>query len=133
MRQRVLARVYDYLILNLIVLICLYLFNVNSDFPLERNGYWSVYYVSYYVLIPLLWSGYVIGKKFSNIRLTHTGGEEPMFKHTFLREFVGFYLLGILTLGGSLIASMIMMAVREDGRGIHDFIGGTRVVNTEGH
>lgn len=37
-------------------------------------------------------------------------------------------LVYVLTLGIGLIASIIMVAVREDKRGLHDFIAGTEVV-----
>lgn len=45
----------------------------------------------------------------------------------FTRELAGFYLRGIFSVGIAFMISMIMIAVREDGRGIQNLIGGTYV------
>ncbi|GAB3800778.1 hypothetical protein GCM10028868_25130 [Virgibacillus kimchii] len=90
--------------------------------------YWQVIYLSYMMLLPLFWDGNVIGKKLSNIKVKSSHGERLTFKNMFKRELIGFYLIGILSLGTAFIVSMVMIVVREDGKGLHDLIGGTSVV-----
>ncbi|SFB30261.1 RDD family protein [Lentibacillus halodurans] len=53
------------------------------------------------------------------------------FKAMFMREVIGFYFIGILTIGLAFIVTIIMIAVREDKRGLHDLIGGTHVIKVE--
>ena len=81
----------------------------------------------YLVITPILWSGFVIGKRICNIKLKRTDGDNVKLSNTFLREVIGFHLIGILTLGLSLIASAFMVIFREDKRAIHDIVGGTYV------
>ena len=45
----------------------------------------------------------------------------------FMREIVGYYVIGTLTFGLSIIISAGMIMFREDKRGIHDFVSGTYV------
>ncbi len=44
-----------------------------------------------------------------------------------LREVVGFHIVGILSLGVSLVVNIFMIAFRKDKRAVHDIIGGTYV------
>ena len=53
------------------------------------------------------------------------------FRQLFLREFVGMYLIGFLTLGLSFFVSIVMIVRRPDNKGLHDLIGGTQVVEHE--
>ncbi|AOM84349.1 RDD family protein [Salisediminibacterium beveridgei] len=134
LRKRILARLYDGLILNGAVYLILYFTILESAILTERGGAWSVVFLSYMILVPLFWNGYVIGRKMNQIQLQYTKSNLSTldkFRHLFLREFVGFYLIGLLTIGLSFIASMIMIYKREDNKGIHDLIGGTHMVEHE--
>jgi len=104
------------------------IFNIEASFPADRGMYWQIIYLSYIILLPLFWHGYVIGKKFGNIKVKPFYREHLTLKNMVTRELIGFYLIGILSLGTAYLVSMIMIAAREDGRGIHDFIGGTSVI-----
>lgn len=100
--------------------------------PAERftSFTFQIMEVVYFVFLPLLWSGYVAGKRIFKAKLiTYKHEEKPAFLHTFLREVIGVYLLGIVTFGISFAVSAVMIAVRKDKRSLHDFIGGTQVVN----
>ncbi|MFA1819317.1 RDD family protein [Virgibacillus oceani] len=122
-----LARLYDILILTIVLIIFITIFNIETSFPADRGMYWQIIYLSYIILLPLFWHGYVMGKKIGNIKVESLHGERLTLKNMVTREFIGFYLIGILSLGIAYMVSMIMIAVREDGKGLHDLIGGTSV------
>lgn len=82
-------------------------------------------------IIPLFWKGYVMGKWFSDIKVKPINDENLTIKNMVLREFVGFYLIGIVTLGIAFIISAIMIYRRKDNRGIHDLIGSTYVIEVD--
>ena len=85
-------------------------------------------YTAYSTLVPTLWHGYNIGKRICKIRIRRSKDNEFVtFPNMFLREFVGRFLLSLLTFGLTLIISFFMVIFREDRRAIHDFIGGTYV------
>ncbi|MDX8365499.1 RDD family protein [Cytobacillus sp. IB215665] len=80
----------------------------------------------YYVLVPTLWYGYTIGKKFAGIRIVKKDGSQVGILTMIMREFVG-HTLYLLTFGIGYIVSIFMVFIREDKRAIHDFIAGTYV------
>ncbi len=82
-------------------------------------------------MLPLFWKGYVVGKWFTNIKVKPINGENLTLKNMVLRELIGFYLIGILSLGIAFIISSVMIYKREDNRGIHDLIGSTSVVEVD--
>ncbi len=53
--------------------------------------------------------------------------EKLTLRNTLLREVVGKLLVVYLTVGISIIVSILMVILREDKRAIHDFIAGTYV------
>ncbi|WP_413033240.1 RDD family protein [Paenibacillus xylanilyticus] len=82
----------------------------------------------YSIFLPVFWNGRTIGKRICGIRIrkydTH---ESPGIGAMLLRVVVA-GILYALTLGICFIISVIMVAVREDKRALHDFIAGTEVV-----
>jgi uncharacterized RDD family membrane protein YckC len=80
----------------------------------------------YFVIVPVIWSGYTIGKRIVGIRIVKVNGEKLGFGAMLLRS-VAASIIYVITLGIAFIASVIMVAVREDKRAIHDFIAGTYV------
>ncbi|MBB5324947.1 putative RDD family membrane protein YckC [Anoxybacillus tepidamans] len=105
--------------------------------PLAVISYWikgdwggdaftSIINVLYFWVVPVIWSGYTVGKKIIGIRIVKINGEKLGFGAMFLRSIVASLLYGI-TLGFALLISAIMVAAREDKRAIHDFIAGTYV------
>lgn len=128
--KRVLARVYDNAALTALVFSVTILIGLEQNIAVTRGGFWSVAIVSYAIVIPLLWKGFTVGKRINQVRIgfaeKNLNGKKK-FSRMFLREFVGIYLIGLFTFGIALIVSVVMMAVREDGKGIHDFIGNTYV------
>jgi len=97
----------------------------------EENEYLiEVITFLYFLLLPLFWNGYTIGKKILGIRIVKMNGENVGIGNMLLRELVG-RLIYIITFGIGIIVSAIMVAVREDKRSIHDLIAGTYVTSNE--
>jgi len=97
----------------------------------EENEYFvEVITFLYFLLLPLFWNGYTIGKKIIGIRIVKMNGENVGIGNMLLREFVG-RLIYIITFGIGIIVSAIMVAAREDKRSIHDLIAGTYVTSNE--
>jgi uncharacterized RDD family membrane protein YckC len=80
----------------------------------------------YYLVVPVLWSGYTIGKKILGIRIVKLDGSPPTFGTMLVRVLVG-GLIYAFTLGIAVIVSAFMIGLRQDKRAIHDFIAGTYV------
>lgn len=80
----------------------------------------------YYLLLPVLWYGYTLGRKMVGNRIVRVDGKKVGIGTMLLRNWVAgiFY---ILTLGIGLIVSAFMIGLREDKRAIHDFIAQTYV------
>ena len=114
----------------LIIPITILLNFINGEFSTQwSEGYlWDIGYVIYLTVLPVLWKGYVIGKRLTGIKIKRIDGEDVTFANMILREVVGNGLLVFITLGISLLVSAIMVLVMEDRRGLHDLIGGTYVV-----
>ncbi|MGR9050454.1 RDD family protein [Halobacillus faecis] len=82
--------------------------------------------IFYALLLPPIWYGYTLGRKALGNRIVKTDGSDVTFINIVLRELVG-GLVYVVTLGIAFIVSAFMVGLREDKRGIHDFIGGTYV------
>lgn len=80
----------------------------------------------YTLLLPVLWSGYTVGKKILGIRIAKENGEKLGIGAMLLRNILGGFIY-IVTLGIGLIVSAFMVGLREDKRAIHDLIAGTYV------
>lgn len=114
----------------LIIPITILLNFINGEFSTQwSEGYlWDIGYVIYLTVLPVLWKGYVIGKRITGIKIIRKDGGDVTFANMILREVIGNGLLVFITLGISLLVSAIMVLVMEDRRGLHDLIGGTYVV-----
>ncbi|MDV2581725.1 RDD family protein [Alkalibacillus haloalkaliphilus] len=125
--ERLIARILDFNILTFTI--ALIFFIVTGNFSIDwRNGItWDTIYILYLVITPVLWSGYVIGKRICKIKMKRIDGDDVTLGNTLLREVVGFHIVGIVTFGVSWIVSIFMVVFREDKRAIHDLIGGTYV------
>ncbi|RED66329.1 RDD family protein [Cohnella lupini] len=82
----------------------------------------------YSLLTPILWNGYTIGKRICGIRIARVDDGTPPGLGTMLLRNVVAGILYAVTLGIAIIASAIMIGVREDKRSLHDFIAGTEVI-----
>jgi uncharacterized RDD family membrane protein YckC len=91
---------------------------------------WQLSYTFYLTITPVLWSGYIIGKRICKIKVKRMDNENVKLSNMILREVIGYFLIGFVTFGLSIVVSIFMMMFREDKRGIHDFIGGTYVARS---
>lgn len=82
----------------------------------------------YAVILPLVWTGYTIGKRMIGIRIIKIDGTNVDVWTMVKREIIG-GLVYMLTLGFGVIVSAFMVGLREDKRAIHDFIAGTYVTD----
>lgn len=82
----------------------------------------------YSIILPVIWNGRTIGKRICGIRIRKYGTHEAPGIGTMLLRVVVTGIVYAITFGIGIVVSIIMVAVREDKRGIHDFIAGTEVV-----
>ncbi|GAA0595141.1 RDD family protein [Virgibacillus siamensis] len=118
------ANILDGLLLGVPIAILAVIFGLSVG---DRDTINTVISVPYYLLLPVLWYGYTVGKRFCNIRIARKDGEKIGFGTMALRYIVGFIIVYGLTLGIAMIVSAFMVGLREDKRAIHDFIAGTYV------
>ncbi|GGD25777.1 RDD family protein [Pontibacillus salipaludis] len=121
---RLLANLIDGIIVGVILSFITFLFY--GDFYKEDYTITDLLSTLYLIIVPVVWKGYVIGKRLMNIRIVKKNGENVTILTMILRVIVAGLLYG-LTIGIAFIVSAIMVAVREDKRAIHDFIAGTYV------
>ncbi|MFD2923372.1 RDD family protein [Halobacillus naozhouensis] len=95
-----------------------------------NSSYTDWVIIPYSLIVPVLWNGYVVGKRVMGIRIVKVDGRNVGLWTMFLRLIVG-GLVYLLTLGIGLIVSAFMVGLREDNRAIHDFIAGTYVTEAK--
>jgi uncharacterized RDD family membrane protein YckC len=96
----------------------------------EQNANTAVSIVEliYAIFIPVVWSGYTIGKRILGVRIVKVNGDKVGFGTMVVRTVVGAFVY-IVTLGIGLIISAFMVGIRKDKRAIHDFLAGTYVTH----
>ncbi|MHA6484662.1 RDD family protein [Paenibacillus sp. strain BS8-2] len=82
----------------------------------------------YSLLLPVLWNGQTIGKKICGIRIIRVINNGPPHVGNMLMRNVVWAIIIAITIGIAFIVDLFMVGIREDKRGIHDFIAGTQVV-----
>lgn len=83
----------------------------------------------YYLIIPVIWSGFTVGKRVVGIKIVRTDGKKVGIGTT-LKRYILASLVYVVTLGIAFIISAFMIGLRKDKRSIHDLIAGTQVINT---
>ncbi|THE10339.1 RDD family protein [Bacillus timonensis] len=117
------ASLIDGIVIFLIVL----LFSLIFNFPVDNDSWQSGLLEFLYALsLPLFWYGYTVGKRLCGIRIARVDGEKLHIGNMLLRIVVA-GLFYALTIGIGFLVSVVMVAVREDKRAIHDFVAGTCV------
>lgn len=119
---RVGASILDGLIIGIPIAIISYLVTGSA----EESGFSSTLNLLYTLLVPVVWSGYTVGKKIVGVRIAKVNGEKLGFGTMLMRTVVS-ALVYLLTLGIGVIVSAFMVGLRKDKRAIHDFIAGTYV------
>ncbi|MBP3951845.1 RDD family protein [Bacillus suaedae] len=80
----------------------------------------------YYLILPIIWHGYTVGKRILGIRIVRVDGEKLGLGTMALRNIVA-GIVYVVTFGVGIIVSAIMVGIRDDNRSIHDLIAGTYV------
>lgn len=101
-----------------------------NQFFVEEFSLIDILDTLYYLLLPIFWYGYTVGKRAVGIRIARVDGEKVGLGTMILRDLVA-GLVYIITLGIGIIVSAFMVGIREDKRSIHDFIAGTYVTYNE--
>jgi uncharacterized RDD family membrane protein YckC len=83
----------------------------------------------YYLIIPVIWSGFTVGKRVVGIKIVRTDGKKVGIGTT-LKRYILASLVYVVTLGIAFIISAFMVGLRKDKRSIHDLIAGTQVIYT---
>ncbi|MFB5661869.1 RDD family protein [Alteribacillus sp. HJP-4] len=125
--RRLAAVLLDGIVVAALSFIIFYLMGGNLTSSPTENWVQNLISLLYGMVLPAVWSGYTLGKKALGVRIIKMDGSNVSLWTMFLRYFVG-GLVMVVTLGTALIASIIMIIVREDKRVVHDFIAGTRVI-----
>ncbi|WIV20349.1 RDD family protein [Paenibacillus polygoni] len=82
----------------------------------------------YFLLLPVYWNGFTVGKYLCGIQIRRVLDKSPpTVKNMLLRFFVGSFVYAV-SLGIVQIVSGYFVITREDKRSIHDLIAGTEVV-----
>lgn len=126
--KRVIAFLVDSLLFLLLTIIISYIVKGAFDRGFIDSKYWDAIFALYLTILPVVWGGYIVGKKIFNIKVVQVNGERVTFQNMLLRELVGRYLLGVVSFGITSIVSFFMIIFRKDKRGLHDLIGGTIVI-----
>lgn len=87
-------------------------------------------FLLYKIIVPLFWNGYVVGKKIMNARIVQDDGSKVTFVNMLLRELSAIIIYASVI---GLVVSICMVALREDRRSIHGFIGCTIVLDEPAH
>lgn len=124
---RLLADFFDFMILTVPATLVFSGIIGDDTSSFARSWGWHVSYTLYLTLVPLVWKGYIIGKRLFKINVNRMDNGDLTLKNMVLREVGGKFLLTYLTLGISNVVSTFMVIFRSDKRAIHDFIGGTYV------
>lgn len=83
----------------------------------------------YYLIIPVIWLGFTVGKRVVGIKIVRTDGKKVGIVTT-LKRYILASLVYVVTLGIGFIISAFMIGLRKDKRSIHDLIAGTQVIYT---
>lgn len=120
--RRFLAGLLDTLIIGLPLAVISYF--IAGDW--EGDPFTSLIDALYYLIVPVVWTGYTIGKRIVGVRIVKVNGEKLGFWAMVMRTIVA-GIVYVVTIGIGLIVSAFMVGLRKDKRAIHDFIAGTYV------
>jgi uncharacterized RDD family membrane protein YckC len=92
----------------------------------EGDFFTSTLDLLYYIIVPVIWAGYTVGKKITGIRIVKVNGEKLGIGAMLMRTLVA-GIVYVITIGLGLIVSAFMVGLRSDKRALHDLIAGTYV------
>ena len=150
-KHRVAAYIVDFIITGLITAIICLLFSIDIygiiidviagfSISLSLSDIIAVYrsifistllVTAYYTLVPFLFDGQTLGKKFFRIKVVNERGEKASLKRLFIREVFGKYLLNFVSFFFGHIISFVLLQSRKDKKSIADILAATIVIDVD--
>ena len=150
-KHRVAAYIVDFIITGLITAIICLLFSIDIygiiidviagfSISLSLSDIIAVYrsifistllITAYYTLVPFLFDGQTLGKKFFRIKVVNERGEKASLKRLFIREVFGKYLLNFVSFFFGHIISFVLLQSRKDKKSIADVLAATIVIDAD--
>lgn len=122
---RILCGAVDFIIILIpIQFVMMGVFNVSTG---QADLLFKLLFAVYAALMTEYW-GKTVGKYFGKLRVVDVSGVKPSILYVGLRELTKTLYLVPYVGAALLLISLIMMAVRRDGRTLHDLVGNTKVV-----
>lgn len=145
-RHRILASVVDFgIVLGLFVILTIgklpfiismlvsseeHVVTTKFIFDVFRYGItFCIILLIYYIVFPLFLNGQTIGKKIFKLQIMKDNDKKLDYKTMFYREGIGRIFINFASLGITVIASTIIMALREDNKDLADILAKTKVVD----
>lgn len=143
-RHRVIATIVDNFIMILAIGMLLlsgwieFLYALIKDYEITismfikiiRTGMlYTLFLLSYYMLIPIFLKGQTIGKWLFKIKVVTEDGEDIDYKILFFREAICRVLVRTLSFGLSSVVSFFIMVTREDKKSLADVFSKTKVID----
>ena len=150
-KHRVAAYLVDFVITGLITAIVCLLFSIDIygiivdviagfSISLSLSDIIAVYrsifistllITAYYTLVPFLFDGQTLGKRFFRIKVVNEKGEKASLKRLFIREVFGKYLLNFVSFFFGHIISFVLLQSRNDKKSIADILAATIVIDVD--
>ncbi len=88
-----------------------------------------ILFTLYYVGVPAYFKGQTLGKKIFKLKIVNEDDSEIEIKTLFFREIIAKAFIDYLSLGFTIIASFIIMLLRDDKKSLSDVIAKTKVID----
>lgn len=99
-------------------------------FDVFRYGIiFAIILLMYYIVIPLFFNGQTFGKKVFKLQVVREDGRKLDYKTMFYREGIGRIFINVASLGITIIASAMIMILRDDKKDLADILAKTKVID----
>jgi len=107
-----------------------YEITISMVMKLLRTGMiYSLFLLSYYMLIPMFLKGQTIGKWLLKLKVVAEDGNDIDYKILFYREALCRILVRTISLGMSSVVSFFVMIIRDDKKSLADVFAKTKVID----
>lgn len=120
------ARLIDLIVIGIIIFLFITIFPLDTQSRAVQS-FEGLFSLLYYVLLPVIWTGYTLGKRALGIKILNDDGSDVNLVQMIIRDFLTPILYGV-TLGLLAVVSAVMIGVRKDKKAIHDIFAKTKVV-----
>ncbi len=107
--------------------------NITTAFidAIVTGSFIIIIFIVYFLVLPVNWNGQTIGKRFFRIHVIRRDGKPVDFQTMFVREVFGRLLVGIISLGASIVAETFVMLASDRHQTFHDTLASTQVVDVD--